>query len=305
MARKYISTELANGKNVNTKHTLDFVKEIAAERGGLCLSTEYQNGKAKLEFECKFGHHWPARFDSVKNANHWCPYCESSYGEKFVRQILEISIGCIFLRGRPSWLLSPLGNQMEYDGFNEERSMAFEYHGLHHIVAPHGNRKERPLELIQSRDQAKIEESNGRVTLLILHQIPEGSTQEFYIDYVLSVIKESGITPVCSDVGDIMERIKMPVDDAFIELKTKMAQQNCECLSTNYIGNRVKINARCNTCNRIWAVVPKSFMDGRGCTACKSANRHAENRAKKAEEALAVGITLKPYRKRIFKKKAK
>ena len=305
MARKHISKEPPSEKNINTKYTIEFVNKVAKERGGLCLSTEYQNGQALLDFECEFGHRWPARFDPIKNRAHWCPYCAGSYGEEFCRQIMQIAIGCTFLRGRPEWLISPDGFQMEYDGYSEDRSVAFEYHGLHHYLEPHGNRKEKPLSKVQARDQAKIEQSNGRVILLVFRQIPECSAQEEYIEYALSIVKSSGIQTVCTDVAEIMDKISMPEDAAFLKLKAKMAEQNCTCLSKNYVGERVKIDAKCNCCGREWAVIPKSFSNGRGCTACKSSQRHAAAREIRYAEALAAGITLKPYKKRIFKKKAK
>ncbi len=50
-------------------------KNLAISRGGKCLSTEYINALISIEWKCKEGHIWLAKFKSVKNANSWCPTC--------------------------------------------------------------------------------------------------------------------------------------------------------------------------------------------------------------------------------------
>ena len=47
---------------------------FAARKGGECLSAEYINTAAKMEWKCSDGHTWPATFRSIR-AGHWCPYC--------------------------------------------------------------------------------------------------------------------------------------------------------------------------------------------------------------------------------------
>ncbi len=51
------------------------IQEIARERGGKCLSTEYKNSLTKLRFQCKNGHEFEATPNAVKNEDHWCPIC--------------------------------------------------------------------------------------------------------------------------------------------------------------------------------------------------------------------------------------
>ena len=48
--------------------------EIAANRGGLCLSEVYRNNSTKLTWQCKNGHIWEAIPNSVKRGS-WCPFC--------------------------------------------------------------------------------------------------------------------------------------------------------------------------------------------------------------------------------------
>ena len=56
--------------------TLLDIQELAKNRGGLCLSTEYINSQAKLRFQCREGHQWDTVPNSVKRG-HWCGVCAS------------------------------------------------------------------------------------------------------------------------------------------------------------------------------------------------------------------------------------
>ena len=53
---------------------LDEIRQIAAERGGLCLSEGYINAITKMDFECAFGHRWMAKPNNIKSGK-WCPQC--------------------------------------------------------------------------------------------------------------------------------------------------------------------------------------------------------------------------------------
>ncbi|OED39817.1 hypothetical protein AB834_00070 [PVC group bacterium (ex Bugula neritina AB1)] len=53
---------------------LEKIKQIAISKGGVCLSTEYVNSKAKLEFQCAKKHLFEANPNNIKTG-HWCPEC--------------------------------------------------------------------------------------------------------------------------------------------------------------------------------------------------------------------------------------
>ncbi len=50
------------------------IQDIAKERGGKRLSTEYKNNRTKLRFRCKNGHEFEMTQLNVK-FDHWCPTC--------------------------------------------------------------------------------------------------------------------------------------------------------------------------------------------------------------------------------------
>ncbi|MBU4487200.1 MAG: hypothetical protein KKD38_09770 [Candidatus Delongbacteria bacterium] len=56
--------------------SFDEIKDIAAKRGGKCLSTEYVNNYTRLVFQCENGHVWEAEPKRIK-AGHWCRKCHT------------------------------------------------------------------------------------------------------------------------------------------------------------------------------------------------------------------------------------
>ncbi len=62
----------------NTKYSLLDMYALAHQKGGKCLSTEYEGSHTKLLWECKRNHTWRATPSSVRNCRKggsWCPIC--------------------------------------------------------------------------------------------------------------------------------------------------------------------------------------------------------------------------------------
>jgi len=55
--------------------TIEIYQEVAKNKGGQCLSTEYKSCYEKLIWKCNEGHIWKARADQIKNTDRWCPIC--------------------------------------------------------------------------------------------------------------------------------------------------------------------------------------------------------------------------------------
>lgn len=56
------------------RSTLMAMQELAASRGGSCLSTSYLNASSPLQWQCGSGHKWTAVAYSVSEGR-WCPEC--------------------------------------------------------------------------------------------------------------------------------------------------------------------------------------------------------------------------------------
>jgi len=62
----------------NARLTIEEIRELAASKGGVCLSGRYVNNSTKLRLRCKEGHEWEATPGHIKNGGRWCPYCAHS-----------------------------------------------------------------------------------------------------------------------------------------------------------------------------------------------------------------------------------
>lgn len=63
------------------KKTLQDAMDVAALKGGECISDEYKTSKLKLQWKCADGHTWDASYSHVKRGS-WCPKCHHINREK-------------------------------------------------------------------------------------------------------------------------------------------------------------------------------------------------------------------------------
>ena len=75
--------ECSRGKD----YWLAKMHEIAASRGGRCLSPNYSDSHTTLQWECRLGHRWEANPNNISNGK-WCPQCASI--ESGIRQRRKI-----------------------------------------------------------------------------------------------------------------------------------------------------------------------------------------------------------------------
>jgi len=59
------------------RESIKKIQELAKEKGGECLSSEYINSQCPLLWQCSHGHKWTALPYSIKKG-HWCPICANS-----------------------------------------------------------------------------------------------------------------------------------------------------------------------------------------------------------------------------------
>ena len=61
----------------NRPNSIEQCKDLARERNGECVSTDYINMHTKLKWRCEKRHEWMATPNSVKRGS-WCPYCSGN-----------------------------------------------------------------------------------------------------------------------------------------------------------------------------------------------------------------------------------
>lgn len=67
-------SHVQRGLNDKRRLSIEEMQQLAAERGGQCISQEYINSYTKLLWECELGHRWHTRPTRVKSGS-WCPEC--------------------------------------------------------------------------------------------------------------------------------------------------------------------------------------------------------------------------------------
>jgi hypothetical protein len=248
---------------IKMKVSIEIAHEVAAKKGGKCLSTEYHRDKDKLLWECADGHQWWATLITVRGNTRkpngtWCPTCaaiNSSRGEEFARQALQLILGFAIPKYRPKWM-----GHMEYDGYSVERGFAFEYHGLHHRLP--GIYPGRKLEDFQRIDEAKrIMAREHGVTLLELVSVQPNTRPEDWIQYAITEVRGIGLYPVCIDIDQIMRGISLPDCDTFRAVRAVIAKNGGKCLSHVYINWGIKIKVQ-NEHGYIWDMQPSRIIAG-------------------------------------------
>lgn len=85
--------------------TIGQMRELAASRGGECLSEQYVDQRTHLMWRCAAGHEWASSPNAMRD--HWCPRCSAQrrgLGIDLMRKLAAARGGAVpvaDLRGRP------------------------------------------------------------------------------------------------------------------------------------------------------------------------------------------------------------
>ena len=252
----------------NLPLTIEEMQEIAEQRGGKCLSTEYINSLTKSLWQCAAGHKWEANPGNIKRGQ-WCPECSDGISERICRKIFETIFKKEFPKACPEWLINERGNLLELDGYNPELRIAFEYQGRQHFeYDPHFYTSEEEFEQRKTVDQLKRElcEKNG----ITLFDIPCTVKYEQMQDYFFNKCKEKGINVSnhCEKVD--YRKLKIYTSKSIQKLNEmqEIARINGgECLSTEYINKHVRLKWKCKEGHK-WESAPANIKGGRWCPKC-------------------------------------
>lgn len=151
----------------------------AAKQGGTLLSTEYTNSSTKLIWICAEGHPWRATWNNVGSKGSWCPVCTAFKTEARCRSLLESRLGVSL--AKKSFKVGV--QRLEWDGFNEEHKLAFEYQGYQHFEFPnywHKTKEDHKAALMRDALKVKYSKEHG-ITLLVIPYTSEDDL-EGYVD---------------------------------------------------------------------------------------------------------------------------
>lgn len=240
-------------------------KNIAKERLGECLSTEYITGHLKLTWKCNNGHIWDAAYSDIKKGT-WCPECGPGIRERLCRHIIQTITGQLFPKKRPKWLINKRGNQMELDGFSENLQIAFEHHGEYHYhLVPHFQRKNEKLEQRKDDDETKsnlCEQNN--VNLII---IPYNITIDKLPNFILKNLKKINSNYKYNNYENTLN--SYVISNELEELQNLAISKGGKCLSKIYLGVNHKHHFECSKKHQFYSL-PSNIKSKRStwCPSC-------------------------------------
>lgn len=69
---------------------LKVLKQLAIDRGGICLEKEYKNSNTKMRFKCKEGHIWETTSHTIKKGA-WCRHCHHNSMRNTIEQMHKLA----------------------------------------------------------------------------------------------------------------------------------------------------------------------------------------------------------------------
>lgn len=257
-------------------YSIDDMQELAASRGGKCLSSQYIRSQSKLQWTCAVGHKWEAVPASIV-AGRWCPECGRGLGERICRAFFEQKFGRPFPNSRPKWLLDQLGRPMELDGYCEELKLAFEHHGQQHyrVVGWNLSPTSRRLAEIQARDHLRQELcKRAGVRLVTIPSVGSitrlGDLEKFITGELrrIGVILPKGYNTTLVDYAAAHRKARISRQLAMCREHAKT--MGGSCTAVEYRTAREKIGWRCANGHE-WQASPDNVLRaGTWCPKCKS-----------------------------------
>jgi predicted TIM-barrel fold metal-dependent hydrolase len=126
-----------------------------------------------------------------------------------VRIILEMLLGFKLEKAKPKWNINPRTNYaLEFDGYNEEKKVAFEFQGRHHFEE--NIFKNTDLATVQYKDQIKRENClvNG-VKLIAINDNKNTKTTTQLFKHIVKTLETNNMSFNSEiNVKQIEEKIK-------------------------------------------------------------------------------------------------
>ena len=260
----------------NKPLTLEKMKKFAADKGGKCISEEYKNVDAALEWMCGDGHVFKRTYGSMKQNGTFCTVCSSNFSEEQCRSVFEQLTGSSFPTKRPAWLMGAHGKPLELDGYNEALKIAFEYNGKQHFSENTSwPSSEQNLQKIQSRDALKVRLC--RENNVALFQINYDDDPELIPDIILNQYYELKANP---KLFDFSVKIDLSTVQGNIwrlnEMREIAKKRGGKCLSKVYKTRKQQLKWQCK-CGYIWWASPSNV-------------KHQETRCPKCAKNLRLTI---------------
>ncbi|SNT40300.1 hypothetical protein SAMN05421640_3795 [Ekhidna lutea] len=257
------------------RYDIEHFKKLAIERGGECLSHEFIKVAKKLHWRCANGHEWWSAPVNILKGN-WCKSCSAKKATEHLRKSIE---DCHELaKTREGYCLS-----IEY--VNSQENLEWQCKAGHKWHASYANvkkgtwcricsgeeagkRRRTPLKFFQDYAKKKkgvcISTTYTKQTDRLTFRCSEGHEW----DTAASVIKNNRTwCPYCA--GTYRADTPELKQSRLLELKKIAASKGGECLSAEYINQKVKMHFRCKEGHEWWTTA-SIVKRGGWCKSCSS-----------------------------------
>ena len=271
-----------------TKFSIKDMQELAKSRGGECLSKNYLGARENHKWRCNLKHEWEATPSNIKTKNSWCPKCSEATDERITRQFYEALFGKEFKKAYPSWLLSPKGNRMHLDGYNEALKLAFEHQGSQHYNYSQffHKTKERFLR-IQQHDKLKGEQCKQHGVKLM--NVPHTVKVEEREKFIRSEVKRLGIKATMNPNKIDYSKFRLNTEDKLKQMQDLALSRGGKLISKKYINAHTDLEWQCEK-GHSWKANPnniknnakgRSGLKGNWCPDCVQRRKYTINDVKK------------------------
>ena len=259
----------------NKKYSIEALNVHAAERGGKCLDLHYDSAKERSTalWECHFGHEWYARTDTVIGRGDWCPHCNTSYGERMARQIIEQLFDAKFPKTRPKWLIGEHGMPLEIDILNVDLFCA-EYQGMHHYQQT-GYTHDSFIKIV-ARDKFKVDRCREMgIPLVLIREFDNVLDVDSCVAAVKDALLEAGVKVPDRDV--LIDYRSIYINSAGVEFFTRLneyvAERDGSVVSDQFAGISKDYEVVCKDGHR-FTLNSREMAYGKWCRECAQHERY-------------------------------
>ena len=248
------------------RDSLENMQNLAAKWKGVCLSSDYKNSKTKLEWQCKYGHKFEIIPTKIKHREQWCPYCRSRLiGEKICRAYFEAIFDKKFRKYKPKDLLSIKETRLEFDGYNNELNLAFEYHGAQHYVPVKMFNRKRNFDDQKTVDAYKT----GYCMTHLIHfiEVPYTISYENMGKFIIQEAEKKGFKIPKEKQHIDYHTFRIYKSELIEEMIEIAKEKKGNCLSKMYVDNLTLLSFKCQK-GHIWKTTPKMIKKGHWCITC-------------------------------------
>ena len=236
-------------------HSIIEMEQVAAKRGGKCLSTIYSNSKTKLRWRCAKGHEWEALPASILQG-HWCPNCLGKNKNISEMQAIAQQRGGICLSGEyKNNITKLLWKCAEGHEWEAIPTSILQGHWCPNCASKirfrHSIEKMQDVARAFGGECLSINYVDTRTKLR--WRCARGHEWEAIPNSVL----EGSWCPYCA--GTALHSIE--------EMRKLATKRGGMCISDKYVNNRIKLLWRCAEGHE-WKTAPTMILQGYWCPRC-------------------------------------